>query len=321
MASASFQTFQALMRRKAFAEAAQFAERQLLDKNEQSGFWLTQQSRAHLFANQPRKALDTAQRALLAAPANLYPLQARADAYCRLRSYTEAINDYQELLTDAKLAGRGQEGILECLAGRADWSALLDRLSVWQMPPENALLWRIKALSAQDQSEAAIAACKELLQLKPDHPRALWQLTELEIKRDGLESVVKRMARLAKIPNSPSVYAEIFASLSRRAGNTNAAINQYEKLTQGESNPRMMRQQAFALAKSGEELRAVGLMEELLRVDPRDMYIHKSYVAACKRLKDLDRAWNFYQQLLTLHPDEKTLFGRIRTLGKNLEHP
>ena len=59
-------------------------------------------------------------------------------------------------------------------------------------------------------------------------------------------------------------------------------------------------------------------MEELLKTDPTDYFIHTSYKAACGRLHQPDRVLNFYENLLELHPEEQTLFGRIRKVKKQL---
>jgi tetratricopeptide (TPR) repeat protein len=319
MTTPAYQQFQALMRRNAFHEASSFAERQSLAAAEGSEFWLTQQARAQLRAGQPGKALENAVKALRRAPANRYALLARADALVKLDRRREAIGDYRELLSEEKLAPQARRGILECLGHDADWAGVLQRVSEWNLPAAESLEWRVKALAATARQTEAIEACQQLLRLQPDHPHALWQLTELQIDRDGLQAVLKRMERLARIPGAPPIYGEIHASLARRAGNPEVALQQYARLVKAESNPRILRKQAFALAKSGGESAALPLLEELLRLDPHDMYVHSSYVAACKRIHQLERAWKFYQELIGLHPEEKTLLGRLRSVQKQLE--
>jgi tetratricopeptide (TPR) repeat protein len=319
MPTPEYEQFQTIMRRGAFGAAADFAERQALAGNDRNEFWLTQQSRAYLRGRHYKKALECARQALSRAPDNRYALQARADALAAMGSHAEALSDYTELLNDAKLTQRARQGILECLAGTSQWPAVLSHIAQWGLPPQDALPWQVKALSALNQRDQAIEACHELLRLQPENPRVLWQLTELEVERNGLEAVLNQMGRLAKIPNGPAIYGEIFASLNRRAGNPEAALKAYAKLASGQSNPRIMSKQAYALAKSGGERTAIPMFEELLRLDPCDMYVHKAYVAACTRIGELEHVWKFYQELLTLFPDEKTLLGRLRNVQKQLE--
>jgi tetratricopeptide (TPR) repeat protein len=319
MATPAYEQFQAIMQRRAFAEAAEFAERQVLAANARDEFWLTQQSRAFLRGRQPKKALESARQALSRAPNNRYALLARADALAALGAFAEALADYTELLIDEKLVHRARTGVLECLAGTSQWPAALNHIAQWGLPPEESLSWRAKALAATGRRDEAIEACNELLRLRPDNPATLWQLTDLEVGRDGQDVVMKRMGRMAKIPNGPAIYGEIFASLNRRAGNPEAALKEYSKLAQGHSNPRIMSKQAYALAKSGGERTAIPMFEELLRLDPRDMYVHKAYVAACTRIGELEHVWKFYQELLALFPDEKTLLGRVGKIQKQLE--
>jgi tetratricopeptide (TPR) repeat protein len=127
------------------------------------------------------------------------------------------------------------------------------------------------------------------------------------------------MGKLAKIPSRPPVYKEIYASLCRRAGKPELALKQYTELGRSGSDPKIYRKQAFALAKSGKELEAIPIMEELLKLNPKDFYIHNAYIPACKRVQQLAKALAFYEKLLEANPEEKPLFGWIKKLKKLME--
>lgn len=319
MASKSYNEFITLYKRDSFKEAADYAERCSLEPGENSGFWLTQQSRALLRAGQSIKAHACAQRAVQCVPGNHYALLTRAEALAKLGRFSEALNDFSELLNSPKTVSRARRGVLECIAQTTkNWSRILALITEWNLPPEEAIRWRVTALIGLKRQEDAMKECHNWLKLSPDNPTALWKLTELEIARDGIEQVLARMARLAKIPSRPSVYGEIYASLCRRVGKTETALGQYKKLADKNSDRRIIRKQAFAMAKSNREAEAVPLMEGLLRIDPRDIYIHSSYVAACKRLNDLARPERFYQELLSAHPSEKSLYGRLRKVQSQM---
>ena len=91
----------------------------------------------------------------------------------------------------------------------------------------------------------------------------------------------------------------------------------YADLAQSAPESRIHRKRAFALAKSGHELEAIPIIEELLKLNPKDLYLHSAYVPACRRVRQLERALQFYEELLQLNPEENSLYGRIRKI-KNL---
>jgi tetratricopeptide (TPR) repeat protein len=213
---------------------------------------------------------------------------------------------------------------MECLLELKRWNRILDNLQQWGMPPENSYRWRVKALTGLKRWDEAMAVCRLWLQANPDHPPALWALTELEIQREGIDPVLARMAKLAKIPRRPPVYKEIYASLCRRAGKPELAVEQYAKLTRGAANLNILRKQAFALSASGKKSEAIAMLEEFLKLDPKDFYAHSSYVANCRKTGQLERAAQFYANLVEQYPDEKPLYGRIRkidSLQRQLKDP
>jgi len=191
----------------------------------------------------------------------------------------------------------------------------------WGLPPGESFPWRVKALAGSGRSDEALEACRAWLAASPENPQALWQLSELEVKRDGLEAVLERMERTLRIPSLPPVYHEIYASLARRAGRPESALQEYEKIATSGGQARIERKRAFILARSGREREAIPLLEELLRADPGDVYLHSSYAAASRRIGEAARALAFYEALLAAHPQMKGLHGRIRTLRRAAEGP
>ena len=318
----SYQEYRRLLNEGRFQEAARFAE---LQAGQQAGsggseeFWLTQQARALSGAGQHAAALEVGRRALSLSPSNPFAVAATADALLGLRRFSEALEHYEELLRSPRLLSQGRRGVLECLAGLKRWEHLLERLSAWNLAEEHSLPWRVKALSALGRNQEALQGCRHWLELRPHHPPALWEASELETKVNGLEAAVEKAARLARIPSLPQVYREIYASLCRRAGRPEEAMKAYETIgAQGEQS-RIQKKKAFTLAKSGREPEALPLLEELLKEEPADKYLHSSYSAACRRIGELERAVNFYNKLLTLHPEERSLYGRIKALRRRLE--
>lgn len=317
--SKQYSQYKELLSQGRFGEAARFAEQAHHEGNPGNPFWLTRQAAALTRAGEYTQALTVAERALSLSPANPYTVLCVAEALSGLNRNKEALEYYELIVAgdNHKVAPVARKAMLQCLAELRSWDRIIELIGLWDMPADKVYRWRVKALEGQERTDEAIETCHQWLGEQPDDPRALWALTELEIRRDGLEAVLTRMARLAKIPSRPTVYKEIYASLCKRAGKPELALKQYEKMAHTSSDISIHRKQAFVLAKSGREPEAITLMEELLRLNPKDFYIHSAYIPACKRIKQLDRALEFYQKLLESHPEEKSLYGRMRKL-KNL---
>jgi len=319
--SKEYNQYKELLGQKRFGEAARFAEQAHLEGNPGNPFWLTRQAAALTRAGEYGHALTISRQALALAPANPYVVLCMAEALSGLRRYKEALAYYEPIATDAndKVVTTARKGMLACLAALKRWDRILEQIGIWEIPPDGVYRWRVKALEGQNRTDDAIDICHHWLKDIPDHPQALWVLTELEIRRDGFDAVLTRMGRLARIPSRPTVYKEIYASLCKRAGKPELALEQYEKMVHTASDPNIHRKKAFALAKSGREPEAIALMEELLKLNPKDFYVHNAYIPACRRVKQLDRAMEFYQRLLESHPEEKSIYGRLKKLKNTME--
>jgi tetratricopeptide (TPR) repeat protein len=315
----AYRDFCALMKRRSFKEAVEFASHRLHAEGERSDFWLTQYSLALREAGMIDDALDAANRACALAPRNGWALIARAEALLKKGDTDGAIDSFNEAMSDARAGLRAQKGVLICLAHKKHWEQILWFLAQNDLPPDEAFSWRVKALMGLGRNDEAEKTCDEQLASDPDHPAALWKKCGLRVAAEGIEPVRQRFSRLARIPGKPPVYAEIHAWLCKQSGNLSGAVEQYEKLSRCGTNPSVLRKQAFALAKSGHEDRAVPLMEELLRFAPDDMYLHAAYLPVCTRLGDLGRAWKFYHELQALHPESKGLYGRLKRVRKAME--
>ena len=318
MTTPEYNQYREQLKKGRYMEAARLAEIQYLAGSPNNPFWLTRQAAALSRANKYEQALGVAQQALALQPANPYGLLAVAEALSGLQRMEEAFLYYEAIAKDPKLYLFAYNGMLHCLCVNKQWERILQLLSLWEMPSDSGWPYRVKALAGLDRLDEAIDACRQWLSLSPDNPQALWELTELEIRQEGLETVLQRMGRIAKIGSRPPVYKEIYASLCRRAGQPELALEQYEKLTQTDADPRLQRKQAFVLAKSGRETEAIPMLEELLKLDPNNFFLHSAYVPACKRAELLGRALQFYEELLEMHPDEKPIYGRIKHIKKIL---
>jgi Flp pilus assembly protein TadD len=313
-----YRDFQELFGQGRYQEAARYAEQETQREPGSAQFWLTQQAKALIRLSDYRSALEVGGRALALEPGNPFAVAVTADALLGLERLEEALPRFEELLRSPRLQEKGRKGTLECLGGLRRWSDALERLAAWGLPEGEALPWRVKALSGLGRYEESLECCRRWLELKPHHPPALWARTELEVRAQGLPATLETMGRLARIPSLPGIYQEIYASLSRKAGQPEEAMKAYERIGAEGEQARIQKQKAFTLAKSGREAEAIALLEELLKLEPKDRYLHASYAAACRRVGELERAINFYNQLLGRHPEERSLYGRIKGLQKKL---
>ncbi len=314
-----YRDFQQLMRERRYQEAARYAEQEAGEQTGSAPFWLTQQAKALVRSADYRGGLEAGRRALELDPGDLFAVAVTADALLGLGRADEALPRYQELLRAPRLLEKGRKGAAECLSSLRRWDDLLQRLAAWNLPEEEALPWKVKALGGMGRYEEALESCRRWLELRPHHPPALWERAGLEVRARGLEAALETMGRLARIPSLPPVYREIYASLSRKAGRPEEAVRAYERIGAEGEQARIQKKKAFTLARSGREQEAIPLLEELLKAEPADRYLHASYAAACRRVGEPERAISFYHRLLGEHPEERSLYGRIKGLQKQLE--
>jgi tetratricopeptide (TPR) repeat protein len=313
----SYKQFGALMTQGKFREAAELAEQQLAGGRSADPFWLTQKANALNRSSHHEPAYAAARAALAEQPSNPYAILAAAEALLGLHRAEEALGHFREIAGNEKLGPRARAGVFESLERLKRWEDILAAAS--SAPESERSPWRVKALAGLGRTAEAMEECRQWLRARPDHPPALWELSELEIAAEGLDAVRARYEKLAKIPSLPGVYREIYASLCKRAGLPELALKEYQKIEEPGGGTRLQRKQAFLMAKTGRESEAIPLLEELLTVDPKDIYLHSSYGAACARANMLERAIEFYITLMGKYPEEKGLYGRINRLKKRLE--
>lgn len=313
----AYQRFSALMRSGRHREALDVAEQELARTGAGDAFWLTQKANALNRSSDHDPALAAARAALALEPSNPYAIHSAADALLGLHRFEEALGHYREIVDHQKIGARARAGVFECLDRLGRWEELLESLA--SIPEKERCPWRVKALRSLGRTAEAMAECRQWLADRPHHPPALWELSELEISANGLDVVRSRYERLAKIPSLPGIYREIYASLCKKAGLPELALKEYEKIDVAGAGTRVQKKQAFLLAKTGRERDAIPLLEELLTIDPKDVYLHSSYSAACGRVNELERAIDFYMRLMGKFPEEKGLYGRINRLKKKLE--
>jgi tetratricopeptide (TPR) repeat protein len=317
--SGAYEEYRSLMKARRYRDAATLARAQVdaAGAPKDRAFWLTRTAAALSRAGDHEKALQTARRALEADGSDPFAVYAAGEALEGLGRHSEALDHFEEASRDPRLGSRARRKVLECLQSTAQWAELLSRIPAAGLEEDVSLGFEIAADAGLERTQEALAKSRRRLEIRPHHPPALWQQVDLEARIEGLEPVLERYRKMARIPSLPPIYAEIHASLSRRAGREDEALAEYERL--GGTGPSIERRRAFSLAKNHREEEAIPLFEELLRSDPVNRYLHSAYGAACKRVGLLSRAVAFYDTLIGLHPQEKSLHGRVRKLRNTLE--
>ncbi len=317
MNSPSYQQFRYLLNQGRGREAAEYADRAYLQGNPDNPFWLNMKTIALIRAGQYAEAVSVSKQAFARQPNNPYCIRALGDALKAAGGHEDAAGCYEALLPSLKFSDYAKEAILDCLLKTAQWDRITEYIAAWRLPRPVQLEWKTKILSRRNKLPEAIETCAEWLKLRPDDPKALWALMDLEIQRDGLEYVLHKMERISKIPSRPPIYKEIYASLLRRAGREGRAVKAYEDLSGYCADPRILKKQAFSLARSGNESEAIPLLEELLAREPEDIYLNASYGAALKRTGRLQRGLEFYSRLIAGNPHALKINDHVRKI-KNM---
>ncbi|MBN1984040.1 MAG: hypothetical protein JW795_21095 [Chitinivibrionales bacterium] len=285
MVSQKFARFCEVYNAAHFQEAAEFAGQQAGITDNYREFWLMQQAKALSKAGDYCAAFEAADQAVQIAPTDRFCHCARADAAVKVGKLDEALAEYAELLNDPQLSARAQSRLLNCVNSMPDKSdQILQFFDHWQKPQSETFAWKVRALVVLKRHEEAHVVCQQWRALFPDDPETLAQIEELENDLDtGAESAVD-------------------------GGQKTAAT------THGDAAAPTVRMQAFLLVKDGKEQEALPLFEELLRLNPKDNFVHNSYVAAVLRIPAAARADAFYAELIKRYPDEKLLCGRARKI-------
>ena len=314
----SYQEFKHLLMKKQYREALLYAE-SAVERSGDTVFWLNQQAIALSRLGRFKEAVSAADRALARSPSNEFSLVIRAESLLKEGKCNDALTCFEEAAYYPRVEIKARKGILDCLLQLGHFQKVLDEIGRWTNDTSEWYSWQIGAYAGLDRIDEAIKMCHTWLKQSTDNRKALWLLCDLEVKRDGIEPTLIKYEKIAKIPSSSPIYGEICAMLNRKAGKVDRAISQYDRIAGLLNDPSIIRRKAFALAKSGHERDALPLFEELLRSSPNDRYVHNAYSAAARRIGYLENAWAFYHELLGIHPDEKTLYGRIKKIGKELE--
>lgn len=310
----SYQEFQQLMKRGNFKEAAEYAERGYLQGGPANPFWLNMKTKALIRAKRFADALTVSKEAFGRQPNNPYCIRSMGEALKAAGRCNEAVDYFEALLPSPKFSDFAKEAILDCLLKTEQWNRIIEYIDAWRLPAPVQLEWKAKILSQRKQIPEAIETCAAWLKLRPDDPKALWFLVDLEIQKDGLQSVLMKIERISKIPSRPPIYKEIYASLLRRTGKEDQAVKAYEDLSGSGCDPRILKKQAFSLARSGNENEAIPLLEELLTRDPEDIYLNASYGAALRRKGRLERGLEFYARLIADNPHALKLQEHVQKI-------
>lgn len=318
MTTEPYKEFQHLLKNKEYQSALIIAKNESLKCNDKNDFWLTQIAITYFNSSEFQKSLKYSELALKFAKKNIYPLLIRAESLYFLKLYDSALEAYKESIILDQNSSRAKIGILNCLAAKKDWEMLITENNRFDLDIHKKYGYKIKALLGLKKIEEGISVCHEWLKISPDDKSALWHLTKFEIQKFGLDATREKMGKIAKIPSKPLIYSEIYATLCKQSGLTEVAIAQFNKISSKLTSNSVIRQKAFILAKSNKEAEALPLMEELLRIDPDDMYVHSAYMAAAKRMNYVETAWNFYNNLISKFPDNKKLYGKLKAMQKLL---
>lgn len=318
VATHPYDTFRQLMSGRRYREAAFFAARAANATGRDQAFWLHQQSVALLQNNRPAEALLAAERVLQLNPSAHSSIAVKADALLLSGDTEAALTAYREAHAYPAVADKALRGVLDCLIKIGRFDEALAVLSGSSEATEALYPYRVRILEGCGKTKEALAACNSWLAVSSDNRAAQWLLCMLGVKHEGNRQTLTKFEHLAKTAPRQSLYKELFNWLCRTYGDSGEPAT-VKEIPDQRSHSATIHKTAFALAKTGKERDAIPLFEEILHTAPTDEYVNNAYIAAARRVAYLDKAHLFYRDLLDIFPEEKSLYGRISKILRDLE--
>jgi tetratricopeptide (TPR) repeat protein len=246
---------------------------------------LIQSARIHESRGEVERALELYRRALTAAanpPPGTDPLEDRVK-----QGLTLAIAALEIDTHDPPGSLRTLEGI---------------NLDASELGLDAAIL-RIHALGASGDSEAAVKAAHEFVQLVPDDPRGPLILLEARLTAAPKGRPDQALAEFRPESRSPRELVAA-AELLRTSGNTETGIAMLEKAVTSHPQDSSL---YFALGalyeRAGNTRKAETLMERAVEIDPKEARaLNYLGYSLADRGKDLDRAESLIRQAVALDP-------------------
>jgi predicted Zn-dependent protease len=275
---------------------------------------------ALLLRGRARDALALADEVVSRDPASGFTHFVRAEALVRLRRPSDAAAAYDEAIASGFASPYLHARLADARTRAGDTAgarAAAERgLAVH--PGDGRLLLALGRIErAAGDSEAATRHIEQAAQSLPGDAYVYKEMIATRARARGPEAI-EEMKRLLRIPSqaqNPHLHDEL-ARLHAAAGDADSAIAEARRAHELAPASRLYhRRLAFALVRARQDAEAVRALEACLDDEPEEPTLHRSYLAARRRLGTLGEAEAFYLTLLRRHPEANKLHGWIRKLA------
>jgi tetratricopeptide (TPR) repeat protein len=206
-------------------------------------------------------------------------------------------------------------------AGDADGARRALERGLEEHPGDGQLLLALGRLEKRSGHPAAARHIEEAASRLPGDPYAYKELVATRAAERGGRAV-EELRRLLRVPSqarNPHLHDELARLLAAEGDDAGALAAARQAFALEPASRLFRRRLAFALVRAREDREAVELLERCLEDEPEDPALNRSYVAARRRLGQLDEAHGFYRRLLQSHPEARKVFGWLRKVGREAE--
>ncbi len=187
-------------------------------------------------------------------------------------------------------------------------------------PSPKAFKTAAAVFKAAGRLDDARAAFKKLLSISPNDGFAMKELLELGEGEKG--GKLHEIENLLKLPANKANRELLFARVKylESAGDVEAAAKAAAEIVAAfPDDIKVKTAFTYLLVRVKRYADALPLLGELLKLNPKDYYLHNTVLRCAKESGGLEGAYALYTELIREHPAEKALFGRRRRIQQMLE--
>jgi len=186
-------------------------------------------------------------------------------------------------------------------------------------PDDRVVLWNMAMLSYEaKQWDKALSAFEKYAALSPNDPKPLKYLLDLYQKNKDQEKQIAVLQKLIAADKDNLAYYDALFALYDRAKNYDAIIKVFEEASK--NNPKVKAFHEYLLygaLKKGQKQKALGALEELCRLEPKEVKYFKQAAQLHESLGQYAKALEKIKRVLEINPNDtaaKEDYMRLRLL-------
>lgn len=258
------------------------------------------------------------------APANLNAHKVLGDIYLEEGLYDKALDHFEAA---ARIRGTGYvtSRIIKTLIElkRFDEAKDLIREELIESP-DNLIILRHKAqiLAREDAHQKAADVYQRICDLDPGDEFSYKELLRLKSKNKEPTDVsreIKTILKVSKAADNPHLHSELALNL-KKAGKYEEAIAEFQNaLALSPNNTFILSHLGFCYSKLRMPSKVVETLSTPFIENPKDFYVKSSLMAAVKKGRYWKEFKKIVEKAIETHPREKTLWGLVKKIDRELE--